>query len=245
MVVVDICFDISRATIVFLWRDFSVSIEVEPEMEYLKQYGQSSGEESEEDFRGFDFKNGTGERFPSADPAKLPVPEVDQSVFSGSGVGSEPGTSFHGRNSDEEKETRESCDTDSSGSFSELRPKRKSGKRTKKEIKREDSARKRHLSHTVILDNCGCLKKCNENLTRDDRLQFHKLYWDLDNVGQGNLIRQYAHPKPIARRRSRKVSTDLVKQLALKCTLPSSSGDPVTVCRKFFLNTIGFRENCG
>lgn len=218
-------------------------VEVEAEMEYLKQYG--SDEESEEEFRGFDLEE---ERIPPAQPASSPVP-IDQSVVGFCGESSEPRTSFRVGKANEEvsdwDQTARAHSCDSSCSFFELRPQRKSGKKTKKETKRENSVKNRRRSHAAILDNCGCLRTCNEKLTRDDRLQFHKTFWDLDNVGQGNLIRQYAHPKPVERRRSRKVATDSAKQLAYTCTLPSSSDVPVTVCRKFFLNTIGFRENCG
>lgn len=66
-----------------LWCDFLLSVEVEPEMEYLNQYGQSSGAKS-----GTILKIDTGDCFPFAEPANvpLPVPKVDQPVLSGSGV---------------------------------------------------------------------------------------------------------------------------------------------------------------
>lgn len=222
-------------------------------LEYLKQYGGSS--ESEEEFHGFDLENGTGERFPQA--SQSVNTEVNQSVSSQTGCcdeNFEAGTSAEKSRSERETTTNlerpdcntasRSCDSDSSCSFSEQQPERSYRKKTKKERKKEDSAKKRRKSHAIILETCGCLKNCNTKFTRDDRLQFHKSFWDLDNVGQGNLIRQYAHLTPVGRRRKRNAK-DLAKQLAYKYTVPSSSGDPVKVCRKFFLNTLGFGEHCG
>ncbi|KAL1379078.1 hypothetical protein pipiens_015167 [Culex pipiens pipiens] len=43
------------------------------------------------------------------------------------------------------------------------------GKRTKKQIKKFDSAKKRRSKHFVIPDDCECNKNCKQLLSRDDR----------------------------------------------------------------------------
>lgn len=151
---------------------------------YLKEYGGSSSEE--EEFNGFDLMNGTEERFP-----------LTQTVFRENCHSTETTSScsslFAVENTDEnlgQSGFDKSYKSDSSCSFSEERPPRTYKKKTKKELRRENSAKKRRVSHPVILKNCECLKNCNGNLIRDDRVQFHANFWSLDNIGQGNLIRK-------------------------------------------------------
>lgn len=139
----------------------------------------------------------------------------------------------------------EDCESDSGKANGEERQLKTPKRKTKKVLTKEANAKKRHSSHSIILDDCTCHRKCNEKFSRDDRLRFHERFWDEDSAGQGNLIRQYAHLKPIERRRDNIKKANLSKRLAYACTLPCASSDPVVVCRKYFLNTIGFRETCG
>ncbi|XP_065095618.1 uncharacterized protein LOC135717456 [Ochlerotatus camptorhynchus] len=123
---------------------------------------------------------------------------------------------------------------------------KKTNKRTKKEILREDAAKRRRLAHNAILQNCDCRKQCINLLSRDDRMSIHESFWNLREVDQSNFIQKYVHPAIAEKRRKcRTPANELRKTQSYKCTLPSASDDPIAVCRKFFLNTLGYEEHCG
>ncbi|KAL1375969.1 hypothetical protein pipiens_004550 [Culex pipiens pipiens] len=120
------------------------------------------------------------------------------------------------------------------------------GKRTKKQIKKFDSAKKRRSKHFVIPDDCECNKNCKQLLSRDDRNRINEYFWKLDIEGQHEFIQQYASLADVKNRRSKRDVTDeLVKKRSFVCTLPTASDTPIVVCRTFFLNTIGYSKDCG
>lgn len=213
-------------------------------LENLQQYGCSSPSDSESDFLGFDLENDTAERFPQTKPAGAPnqLGRYDEARAS-----AETKQMKRDSTSLEQPSSNSAtycCDSDGSSIVSEPALKERCRKKTKKEMRKENSVEKRRTSHPILLKNCGCRKECNSKFARDDRLQFYETFWNLDNVGQTNLIRKYVHLVPVRRRRVRNVK-NLAKRLAYTYTLPCSSGDPVVVCRKFLLNTLGFGEHCG
>ncbi|KAL1373616.1 hypothetical protein pipiens_018569 [Culex pipiens pipiens] len=120
------------------------------------------------------------------------------------------------------------------------------GKRTKKQIKKFDSAKKRRSKHFVIPDDCECNRNCKQLLSRDDRNRINEYFWKLDIEGQHEFIQQYASLADVKNRRSKRDVTDeLVKKRSFVCTLPTASDTPIVVCRTFFLNTIGYGKDCG
>lgn len=119
------------------------------------------------------------------------------------------------------------------------------GKRTKKQIKKFDSAKKRRSKHFVIPDDCECNKNCKQLLSRDDRNRINEYFWKLDIEGQHEFIQQYASLADVKNRRSKRDVTDeLVKKRSFVCTLSPASDTPIVVCRTFFLNTIGYGKDC-
>lgn len=110
-----------------------------------------------------------------------------------------------------------------------------------KQIKNEDSVKKRRLAHVAIMKNCGCRKDCSTLLSRDDKQKINQLYWNMDANEQRNFIQQYVNLTTVKhRRKTRNTSNDLTKNRSYICTLPDANDVPFIVCRTFFLNTIGF-----
>lgn len=195
----------------------------------LQAYGS---DDSDDDFYGFDLIDGSGERFSCSRVSAEQPNVISFPVESNRSV--EPAfKSFP-------SESAEITD-DSDGSFYE--PPRK---KTKKEIQKDNSAKKRRAAHGVIMKSCDCRKKCPELLSRDDREKINEAYWNLNTEGQRSYIQNYVSFASVnSRIKTREVSKELRKNRSYICTLPTASDVPVAVCRAFFLNTIGFGEHCG
>lgn len=50
---------------------------------------------------------------------------------------------------------------------------------TVKEKLRMHRAKKRRLKHDVIIDGCGCKKKCDQIFSKEERLNIHERFWKL------------------------------------------------------------------
>lgn len=111
----------------------------------------------------------------------------------------------------------------------------KKRKLTKKEMKRISVANRRRNAHRAKLTTCQCHRNCNDLLSRDDVIAVNRAFWDLDLHGQKSWIRQQVTRREVSRRSTNRF---------LFC-LPTSEGSQVEVCRKKFLNAIGFGEDCG
>lgn len=120
-------------------------------------------------------------------------------------------------------------------------------KRTKKEIRKRDVAERRRLAHAVILEDCGCRKECGNLVSRDDRVDVNTTFWGLDAAGQKHFIRERVLRVPIKRRSRNKFQDDsLRKHHSYKFHIRTVASDEApSVCRKFFLNTLGYGDHCG
>lgn len=143
-------------------------------------------------------------------------------------------------------------DPDSEGSFFETdktdgKPREASRKRTKKEIRKLDIARRRRLAHTVIMEVCGCRKECDKLVSKDDRIEMNKSFWELDAAGQKCFIRERVHRKNVEKRnRYRITGEQLRKRHSYVFTIRTvASNESTAVCRKIFLNTLGYGDHCG
>lgn len=118
---------------------------------------------------------------------------------------------------------------------------------TKKEIRKRDVAERRRQAHGAILDDCGCLKECGNLVPRDDRINMNKTFWSLDTAGQKCFIRERVLRKHVEKRsRNRFTEENLRKRHSYDFHIRTVTSDAApTVCRKFFLNTLGYGEHCG
>ncbi|XP_062557261.1 uncharacterized protein LOC134222135 [Armigeres subalbatus] len=120
-------------------------------------------------------------------------------------------------------------------------------KRTKKEARKRDIAKRRRLSHATILEHCGCSKECSNLVSKDDRIDINNSFWSLDAAGQKHFIRERVIRKAVKRRSRNAFSEEnLRKRHSYEFHIRAVASDEVPkVCRKFFLNTFGYGEHCG
>lgn len=137
-------------------------------------------------------------------------------------------------------------DVDSDGSFFNEFEGVISGprKRSKKVQLRLLRAKKRRLAHSVKFENCECKKDCSKAFAKDDRIQENSKYWN-DITGQAAFIRERVHRMAIKRRQKNRHTDGKFKMFRYQFNIMSSNGELKNVCRKFFLNTIGFSQTCG
>lgn len=135
--------------------------------------------------------------------------------------------------------------TDSSGSFLAV-SEQKRLKRTKKEKSRQKLQKKRKLAHPVQQVDCGCHLNCSESVSKDDRLVVNQTFWGLPETERSQYIRERVQ-QIIVHKRSRESFTNGQprKQHSYKFTIQIGSDNCVDVCRKFFLNTLGYGEQSG
>lgn len=190
-------------------------------MELIKQYvGGSSSDD--EDFCG--YGDDTVEKYPDSQNSFLQqVPE-------------------HRLPSDHEDEDGSEL-TDSSGSFFAGSPKRL--KQTKKEKARQKLAKKRKLAHPVKQVVCGCRRNCSGLVSKDDRLVINEMFWSLSYTEQNQYIRERVQQIAVQNRSRESFNQQPRKQHSYKFTIQIGSDNSVDVCRKFFLNTLGYGEHCG
>lgn len=197
-------------------------------LDLLKVYGSDSDNSSEE-FAGFDSTTGGEEKFP-------PRTYTDFVSILGNRTPSSHDTSSAAEVVDSEG----SFFGEVSGSGSQKR------KLSKKEARRMQVAKKRRRLHPVIHDVCGCLKDCGKRISKDERMDANRLYWNLEFKDQANFIREHVQQVEITRRvRQRHIEADLRKRHTYKYHVRSTNGTMENVCRKFYLNTLGYSENCG
>lgn len=190
-------------------------------MDLIKKfYGSGDETNSEEEFEGFDLDNGSHEHF-SCGKNSLEIENSDLPIDS-------DGSFFD----------------DGGESHGEPRPKR--GKRTKKEIQKLQSADKRRNAHGIKLIDCGCTKECTGLVTKDDRSAVHREFWALDVAGQRSYIRERVVRKPVTRRVRYRSPNNPIKMHSYTFHIrPIGSNEFIRVCRKFFMNTIGYSTQCG
>lgn len=212
-------------------------------LELLKFYCNSeSSTTDEEDFVGFDLVDGTGEQFvpkshcfqlenyvPPSVPPRLDVPDNSEPIQSSS--------------------AEEENSVDSDGSFFETSTttRVKTRKRTLKETKKRISAKKRRRSHQIKLTKCcTCRQECWKTISKDERISVHTRFWKQDAAGQSAFIRERVQRIPVKnRKKNHYVLDNPVKLYTYVFNIQSESGKFVVVCRKFFLNTLGYSEDCG
>lgn len=146
----------------------------------------------------------------------------------------------------EDSEQDTVSDIDSEGSFTANMESTKKRKLTKKEIKTKCMVKKRRRSHQVKVDECGCKLKCGSNISKDDRIQLNTMFWTLNQEYQTNYFRQNVQRTEVQRRRRYRYEEDGPRKInSYVFQLVASNGSSVKVCRKFFLNTFGYGDNCG
>lgn len=205
-------------------------------LELLKEYGSDGSEQdSEEEFIGFDDEPGD-DKFPLKTflLEKYGAKEIQKSVENPVDV-----TEITEECSDSEEKV-----LDSDGSFFETQSRKR--KRTKKEIRKAKIAKNRRLAHKLIIAKCGCRKNCDQIVSKDERVIVHDQFWKLDKMEQISFIRENVHrsSEPL-RRKNQFTANDPKKSCSYIFCLRLFNGTDVRVCRKFFLNTIGYGDNCG
>lgn len=135
---------------------------------------------------------------------------------------------------------------DSDGSFFDdpTDPVTGNRKRPKKEQQRLLKAKKRRLSHGVKFESCGCHKECSNVFSKDERMQENCKYWNY-TTGKAAFVRERVQRVAIQRRRTNRHTGGKFKMFRYLFHAMTSNGEIKGVCRKFFLNTIGYNETCG
>ncbi|XP_055627194.1 uncharacterized protein LOC129769139 [Toxorhynchites rutilus septentrionalis] len=203
-------------------------------LELLKGYGSDEDTE-EEDFMGF-AEEPESDRFPlktfllekyGPDAIQQPVQNSDESTENAMECSSSEGE-----------------EVDSDGSF--FATQNRKWNRTKKEIRKAKIAKNRRLAHKLISATCGCRKNCDQIVSKDERAIIHDQFWKLDQAGQTNFIRENVHrsSQPL-RLRNRFTAKNPKKSCSYIFSFRLLNGTDVRVCRKLFLNTIGYGDNCG
>lgn len=185
------------------------------------------------------------------------MPSVEQEQDPGNDAakdGSSSKTEQEKQSGNDAREGSSRLSNDSDGSFfgnesdsSSRETSKTQSKRTKKEIRKRDVAEIRRLAHAIILEDCGCVKECGNLVSRDDRMEINKTFWSLHAAGQKHFIRERVL-RTAVEKRSRNVFTDqrLRKRHSYNFHIRTVASDEApTVCRKFFLNTLGYGEHCG
>lgn len=202
-------------------------------MNYLMMYGtdeSSSGETSDEEKETVDQTAGTAT---GSSTANEEICQAEENTIKA-------------RASLSEISGNDSLDSD--GSFFDAKefPDRTSKKRTKKQIQKEDSEKRRRRSHALKAENCNCRFECVNKIGKDDRIQIHGRFWNLDVSGQAAFIRETVQLAPFTRRvKNQFIAEEPKKRKKYVFHLMADKIEPVKVCRKFYMNTIGFSENCG
>lgn len=132
---------------------------------------------------------------------------------------------------------------DSDGSFT--RGVKRKRKKTRKEHQKMEIARCRRLNHNAILTSCGCSKDCNAIVSKDERVLVHSKFWNLSPEDQRGFIRENVRRTTVQKRRPNRSADDPRKSYTYIFHIRFESGEMRQVCKKFFLNSIGYNDNCG
>lgn len=128
--------------------------------------------------------------------------------------------------------------------FFEIQNRRR--KRTKKEIRQAKIAKNRCLAHKLIIGKCGCRRNCDHIVSKGECAITHNQFWKLDKAGQIKFIRENVqrNSQPL-RRKNRFTTNEPKKRCSCIFSIHLLDGTDVRVCRKMFLNTIDYGDNCG
>lgn len=118
-------------------------------------------------------------------------------------------------------------------------------KRTRKLIQQEDAAKRRRKEHDIKLIDCDCKRACVEKVGKDTRIDIHSRFWDLDSFGQEVFFKETVQLAPLKRRVKNRFFMEEPKKRKSYVFHLMADNERVEVCRKFYLNTIGYNENCG
>lgn len=210
-------------------------------LDAIKLYG-SDDANSEEDFAGFDAVN----EWEYKESFCLAASVFNSSnAFGEIDDGEAARSIFDGDNelADAVNTSNESIDSEGSYFQEEHRNKRKE---TKKVKRKAVVARNRRISHPPKLVLCGCRKVCSNEVSKNKRIIIHRAFWKLDITGQTAFFRERVIRLSIVRRaKHRHELKDPRKLHSYHYSLEMADKRVVRVCRKFFLNTLGYGEHCG
>lgn len=135
---------------------------------------------------------------------------------------------------------------DSDGSFFNVSTVTKKRKRTKKERRSRSIAKKQRSLHKTKLDACGCQRDCGRLVSKDDRIAVNEAFWKLGWNDRNSFIRESVHRVEVAKRVLHHHTSDGPKKRHTYVFYIRSNGGSLTaVCRKFYLNTLGYGDHCG
>lgn len=115
----------------------------------------------------------------------------------------------------------------------------------KKDVHRKYVAEKRRLAHKAKFNDCKCRRKCTSSISRDERCAINKAFWSLTQAQQRCFIREFVKTTEIIRRRRTMHNNQIRKQHSYAFQLRLASGTMISVCRKIFMNTLGYDQHCG
>lgn len=87
--------------------------------------------------------------------------------------------------------------------------------------------------------NRDCSLRCTEEFSEKERVEIFHYFWSLDEEQQGSFYTEFVEQLPIKKRKilnSRRNAT-------YKYSLEGAANIRKTVCKNFFLNTLGITEN--
>ena len=122
-----------------------------------------------------------------------------------------------------------------------------------KTIKTTTSSRKRKLSmedrltrdaesHKVLPVSCKCNKGCKHSFTEDERKRINTKFWSLSYNDRKVFIVSSISKNDVKRRRTESIEKEKRRSGNIKYFL-LVRGNEVSVCQKFFLETLGYSSN--
>jgi len=96
-------------------------------------------------------------------------------------------------------------------------------------------------SNRPVLEGCGlkCRKQCSTRFTAEERVSINRQFWDKPNPARRQFLFDSAFRQPVQRR----TAASLKRNASFYYYLISLSGSRVSVCKTFFLTTLGYQYN--
>uniref|UniRef100_A0A336KQD2 CSON014464 protein n=1 Tax=Culicoides sonorensis TaxID=179676 RepID=A0A336KQD2_CULSO len=115
-------------------------------------------------------------------------------------------------------------------------------KSTKKKVKKHERDQLKKERHRKILKQCVCKNPCFNKISKDTQVTINEDYWNADFRGKKEFIKKYVSKELVQSRRACNTQSPK-KSATFKYELTDESGVKQTVCRSFFLNSLGFDKS--
>lgn len=113
----------------------------------------------------------------------------------------------------------------------------------KKRVRRANDRDSRQAGKHSLLPCCSCKQKCVAKINEKRRQQLHEDYWEMSFDSRRAWM--YSRIVRRAPKRRRGNHDDLLHKRTVSCvySLPDENGESQTVCKDFFLKTLGYKSD--